>query len=179
MSLVRRGEELSLWNIFRDISTKEAYTSRQRTALAWFWNLILSSVTQLCPTLCDPMDCSTPGLPIHHQLLELTQNSCPSSQWCNATISSSVVPFSSCHQSFPALGSFQMNQFFTSSSQSIGASASVSVLPMNIQGWFPSDWQIWFSLQSRNSQQSSPAPQFESISFVVLSLLYGPTLLMY
>ena len=63
-------------------------------------------------------------------------NSCPSSQWCHPTISSSVVPFSSCPQSFPALASFPMSQFFTSTGQSIGASASASVLLMNIQGWF-------------------------------------------
>ena len=72
----------------------------------------------------------------HHQLLELTQNSCPSSQWCNATISSSVVPFSSCHQSFPALRSVLRSQFFTSCGQSTGVSASASVLPMDIQSWF-------------------------------------------
>ena len=64
-------------------------------------------------------------------------NSCPSSQWCHATISSSFGPFSSCLQSFPASESFSMSQFFTSGGQSIGASTSASVLPMNIQGWFP------------------------------------------
>ena len=67
-------------------------------------------------------------------------NSCPSSQWCHLTVSFSVVPFSSCPQSFPASGSFQMSQFFTSGSQSIGVSASASVLPMNIQDWFPLGW---------------------------------------
>ena len=65
---------------------------------------------------------------------------CPSSWWCQPTISSSVVPFFSCLQSFPASGSFQMSQLFTSSGQSIGASASASVLPMNIQDWFPLGW---------------------------------------
>ena len=64
-------------------------------------------------------------------------NSCPLSQWCYLTISSSAAPFSSCPQSFPASGSFSMSQFFTLGGQSIGASASASVLPMNIQGWFP------------------------------------------
>ena len=67
-------------------------------------------------------------------------NSCPSSGWCHPTISSSVVPFSSHLQSFPALGSFQMSQFFASGGQSIGVSASASVLPMNIQDWFPIGW---------------------------------------
>ena len=76
-------------------------------------------------------------------------NSCPLSQWCYPTISSSVGPFSSCLQSFPASGSFQMSQFFTSGSQSIGVSASTSVLPMNIQDWFPLGWTGWISLQSK------------------------------
>ena len=76
-------------------------------------------------------------------------NSGPSSQWCHPTISSSVVPFFSCLQSFPALRSFQMNQFFTSGGQSIGVSALASVLPMNIQDWFPLGWTIWISLQSK------------------------------
>ena len=76
-------------------------------------------------------------------------NSCPSCQWYNPTISSSVVPFSSCLQSFPASGSFQMSQFFTSGGQSIGVSASGSVLPMNTQGWSPLGWTGWISLQSK------------------------------
>ena len=76
-------------------------------------------------------------------------NSCPSSRWCHPTISSSVVPFSSCPQSFPASGSFQMSQFFTSGGQSVGASASASVLAMNIQDWSPLGWTGWISLQSK------------------------------
>ena len=74
-------------------------------------------------------------------------NSCPLSWWCHPTISSSVIPFSYCLQSFPASGSFQMSQFFTSGGQSIGVSASASVLPMNIQDWFPLGWTVWISLQ--------------------------------
>ena len=77
------------------------------------------------------------------------RNSCPLSRWCHPTISSSVVPFSSCLQSFPASGSFQMIKFFTSSGQSIGVSASASVLPMSIQDWFPLGWTGWISLQSK------------------------------
>ena len=76
-------------------------------------------------------------------------NSCPSSRWCHPTISSSVVPFSSCLQSFPATGSFPMSQFFASGGHSIGVSASTSVLPMNIQDWFPLEWTGWVSLQSK------------------------------
>ena len=76
-------------------------------------------------------------------------NSCPLSQWCHPTISSSVIPFSSCLQSFPASGSFPMSQLFASGGQSIVVSASASVLPMNIQDWFPLGWIGWISLQSR------------------------------
>ena len=100
-----------------------------------------SSVAQSCATLCDPMDCSIPGFPVHHSCPCPTPgayaNSCPSSWWCYPTISSSVIPLSSCLQSFPELRSFPMSQFFTSGGQSIGISASASVLPMNIQDWFP------------------------------------------
>ena len=76
-------------------------------------------------------------------------NPCPSSRWCHPTISSSVVPFSSCPQSFPASGSFQMSQLFTSGGQSLGVSASASVLLMNTQDWSPSEWTGWISLQSK------------------------------
>ena len=102
-------------------------------------------------------------------------NSGPLSQWCHPTISSSVTPFSSCLQSFPAPGSFPMSWLFTSGGQCIGASTSASVLPINIQGWFPLDWLVW-SYCPKHSQESSPAPQFRSINSLVLSLLYGPTL---
>ena len=74
---------------------------------------------------------------------------CPLSWWCHPTISSSVVPFSSCPQSFPASGSFQMNQLFALGGQSIGVSASTSVLPMNTQDWSPLGWTSWISLQSK------------------------------
>ena len=76
-------------------------------------------------------------------------NSCPLSWWCHPTISSSVIPFSSCPQSFPISGSFQTSQLFTSGSQSIGVSASTSVLPMNTQDWSPLGWTGWISLQSQ------------------------------
>ena len=75
--------------------------------------------------------------------------SCPSSQWCHPTISSCVVPVSSCLQSFSASGSLPMSQFFTSGGQGNGVSASASVFPMNIQDWFPLGWTAWISLQSK------------------------------
>ena len=102
-------------------------------------------------------------------------NSCPLSQWCHPTISSSVVPFSSCPQSFPASGSFPMNQFFASGGQSIGVSASTSVLPMNIQDWFPLGWTGWISLQSKRLKSllqyhSSRASILQYSAFFIVQL---------
>ena len=104
-------------------------------------------------------------------------NSCPLSRWCHPIILSSVVPISSCLQSFPALGSFPMSQLFASGGQSIGASASTSVLPMYIRTDFRYDWLVWSFCSPRNSQESSLTPWFDSISSLVLSLLNGPTLI--
>ena len=99
-------------------------------------------------------------------------NSCALSRWCHPTISSSVVPFSSCLQSFPASGSFQVSQFFTSGGQSIGVSASASVLPMNTQNWFPLGWTGWVfllsnSLKSLLQHHSSKASIQYSAFFIV------------
>ena len=132
-----------------------------------------TSVAQSWPTLCDPMDCSTPGFPVHHQLLELVQTQV---HQVGDGISSSVIPFSSCLQSFPAWGSFQMSQFFTSDSQSIGASASASVLPMNIQDWFPLALMGLISLQSRGLSRLFSNTTVQSIGSLMLSFLYSPTL---
>ena len=104
---------------------------------------IFSSVQSLSRVrLCDPMNCSTPTPGVY-------SNPCSLSQWCHPAISSSVTPFSSCLQSFPASGSFQMSQLSASGGQSIGVSALTSVLPMNNQDWFPLGWTGWISLQSR------------------------------
>ena len=103
-------------------------------------------------------------------------NSCPSCRWCHPTISSSVVPFSSCPQSFPVAGSFQMSQFFASGGQRIGVSASASVLPRNIPDWFPLDGLVGSPCSPRDSQESSPTPQFKSIDSSVPSFLYSTTL---
>ena len=113
----------------------------------YFLSVQFISVTQLCQALCDSMDCSTPGLPVPSPTPEVYPNSCPLSRWCHPTTSSSVIPFSSCPQSFPASGSFQMSQLFTSGGQSIGVSASTSVLPVNTQDWSPLGWTGWISLQ--------------------------------
>ena len=105
-----------------------------------------NSVAQSCPALCNPINCSMPGLPVHHQLLGFTQTHV---HWVGDAIQlSSVVPFS-CVQSFPASGFFLMNQLFTSGGQSIRVSAWTSDPPMNIQDWFPLGWTGWISLQSK------------------------------
>ena len=115
-------------------------------------------------------------LPCPSPVPRACSNSCPSSRWCHPTISSSVVLFSSCLQSFPASGSFQMSQFFPSGGQSIRVSASTSVLPMNIQGLSPLGWTGWISCSPRDAQEYSPTPQFKSINSSVFIFLYSPTL---
>ena len=128
-------------------------------------------------------DCSQPHglqharLPCPSLSPRVCSNSCPLSQWCHPTISSSVVPFSSCPQSFPASGSFPMSQLFPSGGQSIGASASTSVLPMNIQGWFPLGWSGLISLLSKGrtlksllQHHSSKASILWSSAFFVVQL---------
>ena len=112
-----------------------------------------------CPSL-SPWVCSNP---------------CPLSQWHHPTISSSVTSYSSCPQSFPASGSFQMSRLFPSCGQSTGASASASVLPMNIQGWFSLGLTDLISVQSKGLSRVFPIPQFESNNSDI-SLLYGPPL---
>ena len=102
-------------------------------------------------------------------------NLCSLSQWCDPTISSSVIPFSSHLQSFPASGSFPMSQFFASGGQRIGVSTSASVLPMNIQDWFPLRL-AGSPCSPRDSQECSSTPQFKSINSSELSFLYGRTL---
>ena len=126
-----------------------------------------SSVTQSCPTLSNPINRSTPGLPVHHHLPEFTQTN-PLSQWCYPAISSSAIPFSSCPQSLPASESFPMSLLFTWGGQSTGVSALASFLPKKSQGWSP--------CSPRDSQETSPTPEFKSISSSALSLLHSPTL---
>ena len=103
-------------------------------------------------------------------------NSCPLSRWSHPAISFSVIPFSRHLQSFPASGSFQMGQFFASRGQSFVVSSSTSVLPNSTQDWSPLGWTGWSSLQSKDSRESSPTPEFKSINSSVLSLPYILTL---
>ena len=125
--------------------------------------------------LCDPMNCSTPGLPVHHRLLEFTQTHIHWVSDGHPTISSSVIPFSSSLQSFPASGSFQMSQLFASGGQNIGGSASTSVFPMNTQDWSPLGWTGWISLPSKGlsrvfQHHSSKASSLRCSAFFIVQL---------
>ena len=112
-----------------------------------FSSVQFSSVAQSCPTLW-PHESQHTRPPCPSQT-PVYSNSCPSSRWCHPAISSSAVPFSSCPQFLPASGSFQMTQLFAWGGQSIGVSASASVLPVNTQDWSPLGWTGWISLQSK------------------------------
>ena len=138
-------------------------------------NYQIRSVAQSCPTLCDPMNRSTPGLPVHHQLPEFTQTR-PSSQWCHPAISSSVVPFSSCPQSLPASESFPMSQLIIWGGQSTRVSALASFLPKKSQGWSPSEWTGWISLQSKGLSRVFSNTTVKSINSSAFSFLHSPTL---
>ena len=117
------------------------------SAYKWF-----SSVQFSCSVVSDslwPHESQHARPPCPSPAPRVYPNPCPSSRWCHPAISSSIVPFSSCPQSFPALGSFPMSQLFTRGGQSIGVSASTSVLPMNTQDWSPLGWTGWIFLQSK------------------------------
>ena len=135
---------------------------------------MFSSVTQSCLTLRS-QGLKHARLPCPSPTPRACSNSYPSSRWCSLTISFSVIPFSSYLQSFPASGSFPMNQFFASGDQSIGGAASSSVLPMNIQDWVPLGWTGWISLQPKGlwrvfSNTTVPKHQFFSIQLFMVQL---------
>ena len=111
--------------------------------------------------------CSSPAPRVH-------PNPCPLSQWCHPTISSSVIPFSSHLQSFPASGPFPRSQLFTSGGQSIGVSASASVLPMNIQDWFPFGWTGWTFLQSKGLSRVFSNTTVQKHQFFSTQLSFSP-----
>ena len=137
-----------------------------------------SSVAQSCPSMSDsflPHELQHVRPPCPSPTSEVYSNSSPLCQWCHPTISSSAVPFSYHLQSFPASGSFSNES--ASGGQSIGDSASTSVLPMKTQDWSPLGLTGWISLWSKElSQESSPTPQFKSINSSALSFLYSLTL---
>ena len=131
-----------------------------------------SLVTQSCPTLCNPLNCSTPGLPVHHQLPEFTQTHVHwVGRWCHPTISSSVIPFFSHLQSIPASGPFQMSHLFASGGQSIGVSASTSVLGLIS---FRIDWldllAVRGTLKNLLQHHSSKASILWHSAFIIVQL---------
>ena len=126
------NRRLKVWNHFH--STNTFLTLNQ------FNHSVMSDSLQPHELQHTRPPCPSPTPGVH-------PNPCPSSRWCHPAISSSVVPFSSCPQSFPASGSFQMSQLFASGGQSIGISASTSILPLNTQDWCPLEWTGWISLQ--------------------------------
>ena len=132
----------------KETSQKSSVVNFLSRVLTHLGRLQFSSVAQSCPTLCDPMNHSTSGLPVHHQLPEFTQTHV---HRVGDAIQPShpVVPFSPCPQSLPASGSFPMSQLFTWGGQSIAVSASASVLPMNTQDWSSLEWTSWISSQSK------------------------------
>ena len=134
------------------------------------------SVTQSCPTLCNPMNRSTPGLPVHHQLPEFTQTHVH-------RVSDAIQPSHPLSSpSPPAPNPFQHHSFFTMSQlfawggQSTGASASASFPPKKSQGWSPSEWTGWISLQSKGLSRVFSNTTVQSINSLVLSFLHSPTL---
>ena len=137
-----------------------------------------SSVQFSCSVVSDylwPHGLQHTRLPCPSPIPGACSNSYTWSQWCHPTISSSVVPFSSCLQSFPASESFLMRHFFASSGQSIEVSAPASALPMNIQDWFPLGWTSWISLQSKGLLETLLQYLSSKASiFLVLSFLYSP-----
>ena len=133
------------------------------------------SVTKLCPVICNPIGCSTPSFPILHHILEMAQTHVHRVDDAIQPSHSLSPAFSSCLQSFPASGSFWMSWQFASGGQSIGASASASVLPMSTQGWLLLRLTYLISLRPRDFQESSPIQKFKSINSLVLSLFYSLT----
>ena len=160
---------LSIWNVL--VYEIVVLMSLFNSSFIWsFWGLFLNfskwdlaifsvqfgSVAQSCPTLCNPHGLKHTRLHCHSPTPRVYSNSSPLSQWCHPAISSSVIPFSSCPQSFPASGSFEMSQLFASGGQSIGVSASTSVLQWILNEhfkerfqWSPLGWTGWISLQSK------------------------------
>ena len=138
---------------------------------------MFSSVQSLSRVwLCDPMNRNTPGLPVHHQLSESTQTHVH-------CVGDAIQPSHPLSSPFPPAfnlsqhqGSFPMSWFFASGGQSIGVSVSISVLPMNIQGWFPLVWTGWISLQSKGLSRDFSNTTFQSINSSALNFLYSPTL---
>ena len=138
------------------------------TQLSCSFVVVQCSLAKSCPTLCDPMDCSTPDSSVLHYLPEFAQiNSYSLSGWCHQTLTSSAAHFSLYLQTLLASESFPMNQLFTSGGQNIGASVSTSILPMNTEGWFPLGLTGLISLQSKRLSRVLFSTTIQKHSFFV------------
>ena len=140
------------------------------------WGSLFSFVQLLTRVYLRPHRLQHAKLPCPSLSPRACSNSCPSNWWCHPTILSSVIPFSSHLQSFPASGSFQMSQIFLSGDQNIGVSASASVFLMIFRTDFLENWLVWSPCSPKDSQEYSPTPQIKSIHSLALSFLYSPTL---
>ena len=149
---------------------KSCIYSNPKQQSKWQQDHLFSSVAQSCPTLCDPMNHSTPCLPVHHQFLEFTQTHVHRVSDVIQPSQTLIAPFSSCPQSLPASESFPMSQLFEWGGQSTGVSALASFLPKKSQGWSPLEWISWISLQSKGLSRAF------SIDSSALSFLHSPTL---
>ena len=169
------GSNYSTTKTFSHIITylKLAFLNMKHSCSVQFSHSVVSNPLQ-------PHGLQHAGLPCPSPLSRAYSNSCPLSRWCHPTISSSVIPFSSHLQSFPASGFFQMSQFFASGSKSIGVSTSASVLPMNIQDRFPLGWTDWISFQSKGLSRvfsNTTVQKHQSCYFIHFSWSVIPTVL--
>ena len=154
---------ITTWSGSARITSHPASAFRPISSVQFSWWVVSDSLRPHGPQHARlPCPSPTPGA---------YSNSCPSNQWFHPTISSSVILFSSHLQSFPASGSFPMNQFFTSGGQSIGVSVSAWVLPVNIQDWFPLGWTGWISLQSKRLSRVFSIASVQKMNSSVLSFL--------
>ena len=155
-----------LGEIFRKISRKVHFASERNVH-----SILSSQVSRsVMSDSLQPHGLQHTRLPYPSPNPRAYSNFCPSSWWCHPTISCSVIPFSSCLQSFPASESFPVSQFFAAGCQNIGVSVSATVLPMNIQDWFPLGWTGWSPCCPVDSEESSPTPQFKSTNSLALKL---------
>ena len=174
-----RPPALGVWNLSHRI-TREILLLLEGKKVTFSWAVAEGSSVQFSHSVVSdslwshglqharpPCPSPTPG--VHPNL-------CPLSQWCHPIISSSVIPFSSCSQSFPESGSFPMSQLFTWGGQSIGVSASTSVLSMNTQDWSPLGWTGWISLQSKEPSRVFSNTTIQKHQFFTTQPSLGPTL---
>ena len=160
-------------NLSHQHKRNNSFQVKENWHLKSLWMVVPELELQLSSVVSDSLrphesqhtrpPCPSPTYRVH-------SNSCPSSQWCHPTISSSVVPFSSCPQSLPASESFPMSQLFPWSGQSIGVSASASVLPKNTQDWSPLGWAGWISLQSKGRSRVFSSTTVQKHQFFCVQL---------